>query len=41
MKSRFKNQRFETMESLKKWLHNMMNEIEKETIKLITETTII
>ena len=36
IKNRFKNKRFETMDSLKKWLHNEVNEMEKETIKSIT-----
>ena len=36
LKNRFKNKQYETMESLKKWLHNTVNEMEKETIKSIT-----
>jgi len=36
IKNRFKNQRFETMEKLKEWLHNMVNQMEKKTIKSIT-----
>jgi transposase len=36
IKNRFKNQRFETMESLKEWLYNMTNEMTNETIKSIT-----
>ena len=36
IKNRFKNQRFETIEDLKKWLHNMVNEMDKQTIKSIT-----
>ena len=36
MKNRFKNKRFENMENLKQWLHNMINEMQKETIKSIT-----
>lgn len=36
IKNRFKNQRFETMESLKKWLNNMVNQMKNETIKSIT-----
>ena len=36
IKNRFKNQRFNTMKELKKWLHNMVNQMEEETIKSIT-----
>jgi len=36
MKNRFKNQRFESMKSLRDWLHNMVNEMKEETIKSIT-----
>lgn len=36
IKNRFKNQRFETMEDLKKWLHKSVNQMKAETIKSIT-----
>jgi transposase len=36
IKNRYKNQRFETMEDLKKWLHNMVNVMNKDLIKSIT-----
>lgn len=36
IKNRFKNQRFETMEKLKEWLHLMIEKMEKDTIKSIT-----
>ena len=36
IKNRFKNQRFKTMQDLKKWLHEMINEMKAETIKSIT-----
>lgn len=36
MKNRFKNQRFETMYKLKQWLHTMVNDMKKDTIKSIT-----
>lgn len=36
IKNRFKNKRFENMENLRQWLHNMINEMKKETIKSIT-----
>lgn len=36
IKNRYKNQRFETMESLKKWLHNMVNNMGNHLIKSIT-----
>jgi transposase len=36
IKNRFKNRRFETMEELKKWLHNMVCEMKTETIQSIT-----
>ena len=36
IKNRFKNQRFETMEKLKQWLHKTVNQMESKTIKSIT-----
>lgn len=36
IKNRFKNQRFQSIEKLKDWLHNMVNQMDKETIKSIT-----
>ncbi len=36
IKNRFKNQRFETMEKLSEWLHNMVRTMERQTIKSIT-----
>jgi hypothetical protein len=36
IKNRFKNQRFESMESLRQWLGNMVCEMKPETIKSIT-----
>lgn len=36
IKNRFKNQRFETMEKLKDWLHKTVREMKNETIKSIT-----
>jgi transposase len=36
IKNRFKNQRFETIDNLKEWLHKMVNNMEAETIKSIT-----
>lgn len=36
IKNRFKNRRFETMQDLKKWLHDMVCEMKAETIKSIT-----
>ncbi|MFD2731723.1 transposase [Pedobacter alpinus] len=36
IKNRFKNQRFETMESLKEWLNNIVKDMKEETIKSIT-----
>lgn len=36
IKNRFKNQRFESMESLKKWLHKTVKKMSKNTIKSIT-----
>ena len=36
MKNRFKNRRFQTIEDLTQWLHNMVNDMKKETIKSIT-----
>lgn len=36
IKNRFKNKRFDTMENLKQWLHNMVCEMKPETIKSIT-----
>lgn len=36
IKNRFKNQRFENIENLKTWLHNMVNEMDQQTIKSIT-----
>ena len=36
IKNRFKNQRFETMDMLKQWLHNMVNQMDSDTIKSIT-----
>jgi transposase len=36
IKNRFKNRRLETMEELKKWLHNMVCEMKAEIIQLIT-----
>lgn len=36
IKNRYKNQRFETMDKLTTWLHNMVNEMNPETIKSIT-----
>lgn len=33
IKNRFKNQRFETIKSLKNWLHTLVNDMDKETIK--------
>ena len=36
IKNRFKNQRFETMENLKKWLHEIVNKMDAERIKSIT-----
>jgi transposase len=41
IKNRFKNQRFQTMESLKIWLANMVNEMKTTTVKSITATIII
>jgi transposase len=35
IKNRFKNRRLETMEELKKWLHNMVCEMKAETIQSI------
>jgi hypothetical protein len=36
IKNRFKNQRFESMKSLKEWLSEMVCEMKPETIKSIT-----
>ena len=36
IKARYKNQRFDSMEKLKQWLHKTVNEMSKETIKSIT-----
>ncbi len=36
IKNRYKNQRFETMGALTGWLHNMVNQMNPETIKSIT-----
>jgi transposase len=36
IKNRYKNQRFETMEKLTEWLHNMVNQMSTDTIKSIT-----
>ena len=36
LKSRFKNKRFETMESLKIWLNNTVKQMKENTIKSIT-----
>ena len=36
IKNRFKNQRFQSMEELKKWLHQTVKNMSKETIKSIT-----
>ncbi|MCF6180597.1 IS630 family transposase [Lutibacter sp.] len=36
IKNRYKNQRFETMENLTDWLHNMVNQMTPKTIKSIT-----
>lgn len=36
IKNRFKNQRFESMESLKKWLYKTVKTMSKNTIKAIT-----
>ena len=36
MKNRYKNQKFDTMENLKKWLHNMVCEMDDKIIKSIT-----
>ena len=36
IKNRYKNQLFKTMDSLKIWLHETVNSMEKETIKSIT-----
>lgn len=36
IKNRFKNQRFETMQELRKWLHNRVNTMQEQIIKSIT-----
>ena len=36
IKNRYKNKRFETMEKLKDWLHNIVSQMSTETIKSIT-----
>lgn len=36
IKNRFKNQRFETMDLLRQWLHNTVNLMQEQTIKSIT-----
>jgi transposase len=36
IKNRYKNKRFESMEKLTNWLHNMVNQMSTETIKSIT-----
>jgi transposase len=36
IKNRYKNQRFENMETLRKWLHKTVNIMDKELIKSIT-----
>jgi hypothetical protein len=36
IKNRYKNKRFQTMEKLTQWLHNMVNEMSSDTIKSIT-----
>ncbi len=36
IKSQYKNKRFETMESLKTWLHKTVNKMSENTIKSIT-----
>ena len=36
IKSQYKNKRFETMESLKTWLHKTVNKMSEHTIKTIT-----
>lgn len=36
IKNRFKNQRFESMQSLKQWLHDMVVQMDPNTIKSIT-----
>ncbi|MCF7567195.1 transposase [Sabulilitoribacter arenilitoris] len=36
IKQRYKNQRFESMEDLKKWFHGTVNKMSAETIKSIT-----
>ena len=36
IKNRYKNQRFKTIDNLKKWLHKTVNLMDKNTIKSIT-----
>jgi transposase len=36
IKNRFKNQRFETMQELREWLHNTVCQMQEQTIKSIT-----
>ena len=36
IKNRYKNQRFDTMDTLKTWLHNMVRKMDAEIIKSIT-----
>ena len=36
IKNRFKNQRFETMQQLRDWLHNTVNQMQEQIIKSIT-----
>lgn len=36
IKNRFKNQRFETMQDLKEWLHQTVKQMKEKTIKSIT-----
>ena len=36
IKNRFKNKRFETMENLREWLRNTVNQMKEQTIKSIT-----
>ena len=35
IKNRFKNQRFETMDNLREWLHYAVNQMQEQTIKSI------
>ncbi|WP_368736168.1 hypothetical protein [Algibacter sp. L4_22] len=36
MKQRYKNQRFQSMEDLRTWLHESVNNMSRKTIKSIT-----